>query len=232
MLHISPSPAWRDSSLAEHLLRFACLPSVTLHPSRVADLVPPAAHALLEQLKPNNPSWGRMHRHWSAALVQSLGLVPLNDLKDPALALALVPESLWSRVQLLGAAVLAGPRIRRTIARSQVQALKAQLGEQALAFARGRSAALHAGWDEALALDFDHLVPVSLAWGQALQARALEAATPAVSQRGRLRLPVAAVDMAASAQFSSIDPSQALALLRSLTEMADPAWLSSFHEIH
>ncbi|MCF8161244.1 MAG: Yop proteins translocation protein K [Polaromonas sp.] len=232
MLAVFPSSAWRDSALAEPLLRFACLPSVALHPSRVADLVPPTVHALLAQVTPDMPYWGRLHRHWSAALVQSLGLAPLSDVTDPALALALLPPPVWNQVQMLGAALLAGPRIRRTIARSQVQALQSQLGAPVLAFARGPATALHAGWDAALALDFDQLLPVSLAWGEALQARALEAATPAVAQRGRLRLPAAAIDMASSAQFSSIDPSQALALVRSLTEMTDPAWLSSFHAIH
>ncbi len=232
MLAMFPSAPWRDSSLAQPMLRFACLPSLGLHPSRVQAFAPPAAQGLLAQLIPETPSWARLHRHWSAALAQSLGLEPVNDLADPALALALSPQPLWNQVQLLGGAVLAGPRIRRTIARSQVQALQAQLGGQVLAFARGPAAALHTGWDASLALDFEQLLPVSLAWGEALQARALDAATPAVAQRGRLRLPASAIELAASTQFSAIAPSQALALLRSLTEMTDPAWLSSFLAIH
>ena len=232
MLDVFPSAAWHKSSLAEPLFRFSCLPSLALHPSRVAALVPPAAHALLAQLTPDMPSWGRMHRHWSAALVQSLGLAPVSDVKDPALALALLPPRVWNQVQSLGGAMLAGPRIRRTIARTQVQALQSQLGAPAFEFARGPAAALHAGWDAALALDFEQLAPVSLAWGEALQARALDAATPAVAQRGRLRLPSAAVDMAASSLFAQMAPSQALTLLCSLTERTDPAWLLSFRATH
>jgi type III secretion protein K len=232
MLDIFPSALWRDSSLAEPLFRFSCLPSLALHPSRVAGLIPASAQALLAHLTPDMPSWGRMHRHWSVALVQSLGLVPVNDVKDPALALALLPELIWNQVQCLGGAMLAGPRIRRTIARAQVHSLQAQLSVPVFEFARGPAATLHAGWDEALLLDFDQLVPLSLVWGEALQARALDAATPAVAQRGRLRLPLAAVDMAASPQFVQIAPPQALALLISLIERTDPAWLSSFRAIH
>lgn len=228
MLDRVPSAGWRSGSLMEPLLQFACLPSLALHPSRVAGLVSPAARAMLEQLTPDMPSWGRLHRHWSSELVTSLNLAPVSDTTDPALALALLPQPVWNQVQSLGGAMLAGPRIRRIIARTQVQELQSQLGAPAFAFACGPAAALHAGWDAALQLAFDQVAPVCFGWGDALQAHALDAATPAVAQRGRLRLPVDAVGMARSPQFAQMSPQKALQLLLSLIERIDPAWLLLF----
>ena len=232
MLTALPSTDWLGHDLAEPLFRFACLPSVGLHPSRLAGMAPPAARQMLEGLTPGTPAWGRLHRHWSAALVQSQRLAPLADVYEPTLALALLPDAGWHKLQQLGGVVLAGPRIRRTIARAQVQALHTELGAPELAFAHGAATGLHPGWDASLTWGLDDIVPACARWGAALQARAMDAASPAVAARGRLRLPEAALTDAAGPLFSALGAAAALQLALSLLQHTDPAWLSLFPATH
>ena len=232
MLTTLPSIDWHGQGLAEPLFRFACLPSLGLHPSRLAGMAPPAARQMLSAMTPDSPDWGRLHRHWSAALIESEGLAPLANLYEPALALALLPDAGWHTLQGLAGVMLAGPRIRRTIARAQVQALQAALGAPALAFAYGAATALHPGLEAALMLGIDEIGPSCTRWGAALQARALDAASPAVAARARLRLPESALSDAASPLFTALDAPAALRLALSLVQHTDPAWLSSFPATH
>ena len=232
MLTALPSTDWLGHGLAEPLFRFACLPSVGLHPSRLAGMAPPAARQMLEGLTPGTPAWGQLHRHWSAALIESEGLAPLADVYEPALALALLPDVGWHMLQQLGGVVLAGPRIRRTIARVQVQALQAALGAPALAFAHGAATGLHPGWDASLTWALDDIGPACARWGAALQARAMDAASPAVAARARLRLPDSALSDAAGPLFAAVDAPVALRLALSLVQHTDPAWLSLFPATH
>lgn len=228
MLATYPDAPWRGSDLSTHLLEFACLPSKTLHASRQQALLPAGGMALLSQLSPGTPAWRRLHRHWSAALTQTHRLPELTVQSDQSLALAMLPSPAWDTVQWLGGAVLAAPRIRRCIARGQVSILKDELGESVHSFAMGPSATLHRGWEDSLALSFDQIAPTCVRWGQALQARALQTASPAVAQRAFLRLPEAALADAGSAQFSLLEPPQALQLLLSLIERTQAQWFSLF----
>jgi type III secretion protein K len=228
MLATYPDAPWMSSDLSTHLLEFACLPSRTLHASRQQALLPAGGMALLSQLSPGTPAWRRLHRHWSVALTQAHRLPELTVQPDKSLVLAMLPTPAWDAIQWLGGAVLVAPRIRRCIAREQVSSLKEQLGEAAHSFAMGPSAILHGGWDESLALPLGQVAPTCLRWGQALQARAMQTASPAVAQRAFLRLPEAALKDADSAQFSRMASAQALQLLMSLIERTQAQWFSLF----
>ena len=231
MLATYPDARWMGGELAERLLAFACLPSRTLHVSRQQALIPGAGDVLLSQFIADTPAWSRLHRHWSAALTKLYCLPEMMPVPDEGLALAMLPSTIWDEVQLLGGVTLVGPRIRRCIVREQVKMLKEQLGDLSYGFAVGPAAQLHAGWDQSMTLAIEHIAPTSLRWGQALQARALQATSPAVAQRGFLRLPEGALQDANGPLFAGIEPAQALQLTLSLIQRTDPQWLSLFPSI-
>jgi hypothetical protein len=60
----------------------------------------------------------------------------------------------------------------------------------------------------------------------------MDAASPAVAARGRLRLPEAALTDAAGPLFSALGAAAALQLALSLLQHTDPAWLSLFPATH
>jgi type III secretion protein K len=221
-----PSILWQHP-LAEALLRFDRLPSLLLHPSRLASLFPAAAQALLGTAEPQSAAWRSWHRHGSSALARELALQPVVDLAEPGLPLALLGTEAWDALLLLAGATLAGPQLRRVIAREQVQAARAQLGA-AFDFVRSAEAlALYPGKPGGAALAFDQLESSCRQAGALLLARAFDAASTAVAARGRLRLPQGAVE-AAGATLGHVAPAEALQLSYSLIERIDPAWLSSF----
>jgi len=213
--------------LAEALLRFDGLPSLLLHPSRLAALFPAATQALLGAAAPESVAWRRWHRHGSATLARYLVLPPVAGLGDAGLPLALWPAAAWEPLQLLAGATLAGPRLRRVITREQVETVRTQLGAAFDAVRTPEAAALHPGWPAAQRLAPERAGTECAYWGGLLLARAFDAAAPAVAARGRLRLPQDAVDGAAQA-LEGLPPVQALQLSYSLIERIDPVWLSSF----
>lgn len=220
--------AWLTHPQAAALLRFDHLPSLWMHPSRRAALLPGMDGDLLEAPPGGSRAHARLHGHGSRALQDTLGLQPLDDPRDASLCLATLPEPAWARLAQYGGAVLAAPRLQRVIARAQLEALGQALGPQALAFARTRAAALHPGLKAATGLPAQGLAATCLAWGHALLARALEATPTAVARRGQLRLSQDAVD-AAPLLLAELGPAQALALCLSLIEKTEPSWHSSFH---
>lgn len=229
MSAVQISPGWLQHPLAEALLRFDRLPSLWLHPSRLGSLFPAAARALLDAAAPGSAAWRRWHRHGSSALARELALAPVGGFGEAGLPLALLPTVHWDALLPLAGATLAGPQLRRVIAREPVQALRAQLGS-AFDFVRTPEAvALYPGRSGAAAppLALERAAAECTQGGALLLARAFDAAAPAVAARGRLRLPQGAVEAAAQA-LSSLAPAQALQLSYSLVERIDPAWLSSF----
>ena len=219
--------AWLSHPQAAALMRFDRLPSLWLHASRRAALLPGMAGALADAAPEGSRAHARLHMQGSRALQDALGLGTLDDPREASLCLATLPEPAWVQLAQHGGATLAAPRLRRVIARAQLEALAGTLGPQALEFARGRAAGLHPGLKAATALPAQGLAATCLAWGRALLARALEAAPAAVARRGQLRLPQDAVD-AAPLTLAELGPPQALALCLSLIEKTEPSWHSSF----
>lgn len=218
------APIWSlPAPQASALLAFELLPSLGLHPTQQARLLPlAAARAHGERLE----SW---HRHWSAALRARCGLEALTDLADPALPFAALPATAFDRLAWLTGAALAGRRLRLCIARADVDLVRREIGDEALDFARYRGPALQSGMllDEEASLEA--IGESVYALGVATLTRLFSSASPAVGGRGLLRLPVPAPEGMASL---SLDADASLQLLRAVLAHIDPTWLSSFPVAH
>ncbi|HSV44832.1 MAG TPA: SctK family type III secretion system sorting platform protein, partial [Ramlibacter sp.] len=165
--------------LAGDWLRFNFLPSLLLHPSRAGDWA-----ALAGQAQPP----ASLHRHWSAALARSAGLEPVAGLDAPGLALAMLPAAGFAQLLRWCGLVLCAPAIRRVIERAPLAALRAQIGEQALAFARAGAAAVHPGLAPARGWAPAQAAAECDRQGGGLLYNALQQAPAPVARRGQLRL--------------------------------------------
>jgi len=203
--------------LAGPFLAFCLLPSLSLHATQAAAWVPAT---VLEQAT-RLPT---LHRHWSAAMIRAGEFEPVPSLDDPALPLAMLPAERFDRFALVAGAMLAGQFIRRCIARADVEALQTQLGDAVLDFTRRRAAAIHPGLDS-LAWRSDAIAEDTAALGNTLIGSAFDAASPAVRQRGLLRLPVATPQHARELPLS---PAESLRISLSLLQEIEPEWLSLF----
>lgn len=215
MVATAATRAWLSHPQAGALARFNVLPSLFIHPLRIAGW------------PPGNDVPLAVHRHWSAALLKAEALEPVLSLDEPALRLALLPQETFMQLMLLCGIRLNAMHVRRAIARTDVDLLRDQLGDEGLAAARTRSAPGMAGtpstpdWTPARARELCEL------WGAGLLARAFDGASPALLRRVALRLPEAA--NAIQAQLAAVmQPSDALALASDCLNTLDPAWLSSF----
>lgn len=195
------------------------MPSLSLHATQATALVPETVLAQTAGL----PS---LHRHWSAEL--SGKLEPVLGLDDPILPLAMLPAERFDTLLLYAGALLAGQPIRRCITRALVQAMQAELGDGVLNFTRNRAAAIHAGLDD-LAWRTEAIGADTLALGQVMLAQAFLTATPAVRQRGLLRLPIAA---SSHAQALALSPAESLRISLALLQEIEPEWLSLFPITH
>lgn len=218
--------------MAENLIRFNALPSLDLHASRLAELMPLGMPSEI-----NSSLW---HRHCSAILLQSLDSQPVLALDDPALPLAMLPAPVFERLTLWSGVLLLAPWIQRTIARAHVLELNSQLGSQAVDFALNTAPGLLKP-SNPLQADFLFAVDQSrsqaLQFGSALLSAAFATAPPGIAQRGLLRLPADVQDIRAKIATTATtaalkNDAQALLLARSMTHLLEPAWLSSFPTLH
>lgn len=216
MASTAASHAWLLHPLAGALVRFNVLPSLFIHPLRAAAW--PAAGPL--------PS--AVHQHWSAALLRHESLEPVLSLDEPALSVALLPQELFTALTLHCGIRLNALHVRRAIARTEVEQLRAQLGDDGLAAARTRSAGSMAGLPSAPDWDAARARELCEAWGAGLLARAFDGASPALARRAALRLPHAAAPVRARLAGAGLQPGDALALAHEHLHSLDPAWLSFF----
>ena len=210
----------KRASLTGPLLAFCLLPSLSLHPSQFERFIPAPVYAHADELP-------ALHRLWSAALIEQAALEPLATFDDAALPLAMLPADRLAQWLSLAGVTLAGQRIRRCIVRSEVELLRAQLGDAVLDFARRRAPAFYAGLPDETACSWSLSAAAehAAALGEALFARAFGGATRPVAQRALLRLPTDAVQRAAALPLAA---DAALRLSLSLLQELDPVWLSSF----
>ena len=164
---------------------------------------------------------------WSQQLSDAQGKLNVLNLVDGQ---RISPT--WLRVFEKLFEVMQVPPEQLAVLSFQLLQAQAALGAPALAFAHGAATGLHPGWDASLTWGLDDIVPACARWGAALQARAMDAASPAVAARGRLRLPEAALTDAAGPLFSALGAAAALQLALSLLQHTDPAWLSLFPATH
>lgn len=206
---------------AEAWLRFNLLPSQWLHASRREALLPPAFRELL-------PVPGDvLHRHWSGLLLKQLDVPAVASTDEPALPLCLAPQVLFDALVLhAGLLPLAGA-VRRLISRDEVALVAAQVGPQALAFAREAAGRIRSG---EVCAEFTpaQCLPQAVRLGHALLSLAFDTASPALAARARLRLPADAAT--GRSELTSDISTGPAALNASLAVVAylDPAWLSSF----
>lgn len=205
--------------LAQPFLVFCLLPSLGLHATQAAALVP---ETVLEQAT----GLPTLHRHWSAELGSTLE--PVLGLDDPVLPLAMLPAERFDSLALYAGAVLAGQPIRRCIARADVQAMRAELGDAILNFTRNRAAAIHKGLDD-LAWRTEAIGADTLALGHVMLAHVFLTATPAIRQRGLLRLPISAPS---HAQALPLSQAESLRISLALLQEVEPEWLSLFPSPH
>ena len=210
--------------MAHSLLLFNALPSRLLHASRWAALLPFG--------QPPEISATQWSRHCSALLLPTLDREPVLRLDHPALPLAMLPEPAFSQLLLWCGTLLLAPSIARVISRIQVQELDQQLGADAVNFALYQAPVLlkipfesQAGF----AFSASQSREKAQALGAALLASAFTSAPSGIAQRGLLRLPAEGTFNTMALPSSAFHhPSEALKVARSITDLLEPQWLSSF----
>jgi hypothetical protein len=212
--------AWMAHPLAGLLLRFNLEPAWLFHPSRQSEWQTESEQAL--------PRGASLARHMSGALLRQLGLARVDGLDDPALPLFMAQAPLFERLTLCCGLVVLGPSLRRVIARAEVLALQAQLGEAGLHFARTAVRLWDAPVPAAVEPASSAVYEQALGAGAAVLWLAAVSAAEPVRQRAHLRLPLDAQDAVVELPHPLERPANALALARSVLAELDPAWLSSF----
>ena len=214
--------------MARDLLLFNALPSRLLHASRWAALMPFG--------RPAEVSEQQWDRHCSALLLPDLDSEPVLSLSHPALPLAMLPEPVFNQLVLWCGSLLLAPSIRRVISRVDVLEMGQQLGEEAVDFALLKA-------PELLKISFENQANFAFSAGQsrdkalslgaALMAAAFTTAPPGIAQRGLLRLPADDVFNTMPLLTAILqNKGQALAVVRSVTDLLEPQWLSSFPTQH
>jgi hypothetical protein len=227
MSHAAAS--WLNHPRAEALLRFNFLPSMLVHPSRLAQRLP-AAFASMSG--PGAAAIGQpiLHRHWSATLRREMSLGTVDSLEDAVLPLAMLDRAAFELLTLwCGIAVLA-PAIRRVIMKDEVAALASEFGEAGLSFARHQAPAQPLGAQVQLTAGAAGNQARRL--GESLMSVAFEAASAEVGSRARLRLSPEAGQARGELPPAWGQAPVALTVCRRALEILDNPWLSSFPARH
>ena len=230
----TPAAAAFDLPWAAALHCFNFLPSRLLHPSWQPRFDLGGALAVLAESCPAPI----LHRHWSAHILQRLGLAqqPVLDPSAPGLLAAILPAPEFEHLLQLGGAVLAGPLVRHAIRRDDCRVLEQALGPALLGFARQQARRLHPGVELVLEGGLADLAEGLSELGAGLLLQALHAADDALFERLRLRLPVTLTDGATPAPLAlaarQLEPAVALRLILRLVKEIDPAWSHSSPTLH
>ena len=207
------------------MAEFNFLPSRTLHVSRYETYASPAmVHAVQSQ-----PAWcAAWHRRWSASILRELSIEAVTQTRYPALMLGLLSPRALARLAGRVGVVLAGLPVRRAIAGARVRALREQLGEDLLTFARR-----HQHLVDAAAVSFESLESVSgtLISLQSLGYRTIltsvSQSPPGILKRIELKLPRDTQD-----GVCPIGTPQAWQLCSSILNDMEAAWCSFFPVHH
>jgi type III secretion protein K len=189
---------------AHALLVFNQLPSRSLHPSRIPAVVQ-AALARLQGVPAALDAW---HRHWSAQILRERELTdrPVPSVARPELTLALLSSAdLCLLAQRIGT-VLCAPRLRATIAGSEVRAVADALSPDLLQLARVDAAGIHPGLADSRRWDLARTFESIDVLGRGALLAALRPAGQALALRAELKLPDSPV------RDAPLAPADALAL--------------------
>lgn len=228
---------WIDRPLAVAFLRFNLQVADLQHPSRDApwregedpEVRSGAAGALVPEIR------SRLARHTSLEMLGGLdpkqAVVP--DFNDPALPVFMASEACFERLIVACGLVVLGPGIRRIITRDELQALRAELSREELAFARGRASELvHHIERPGVMVSLGRVRLQATELGQQVLYIATSQATPPVACRARLRLPADLRHESLQDPLSQLEAASALGLARSALHEVDPEWLSLFPVCH
>jgi len=164
---------------------FNCRPQFWLH-SAVTEELP---HAVVVRALAGAAHGGS---HLAAWLSKTLGLGAQEavwDFQEPRRRLALLsPESLLKLARFAGAA-LCWPRLSSVIGRTEIQEIKAAIGEDAYSFALRRARLLVAQKDALVPQSGEPLMPQVIEAGWSLVATAASDDADSVQQRLMLKLP-------------------------------------------
>lgn len=230
-----PAFASASPTLWAQLLAFQLLPSRQLHPART-----PAWQDELQALGPlaDQPALQRLlHQRWSAGLLVSWGsaAAPVPDLSHPAWVLALLPPELLNRLVRRAGLLLLGAELRRTVLRTQVLAMHAAFGVDALHWVRHQAFDVHPGLTDGHQWLTEHTPAhyqrAADALGTGLLAQSWQDAPADLQHHADCRLPPEA-DRPGVRTASGLDAAQARALCLQLLASLESTWLSSFPATH
>jgi hypothetical protein len=199
-----------QGELVRALAEFNQDPAAYLHETRRADFFPAGAREELWE-------YPLSRRHLSRHILERIGGELCLDAKRPEWAVALLDSRGLDRLARHVAGALVGPRVRRSLSRSEVLRWRDWLEADALDFALTRAGLLpfhaqaDAGAGTALDLGRAWIVAASRRWHDA------------ISRRFLLKLP--AGDLA---QADAVDGALAARLVSSVLSIVEPRWCSSF----
>jgi hypothetical protein len=217
---------WLGQAVAEHVLKLSLFPSLGLHSTQAAALLPPLMQVCFEDIQ--SPVSARliraevMHRHISRWLLNSQQLSPILDISDPALPLAALPVSVFQKLVLYIGLGMLSHSLRQSISREEVGLLRQVLGVSAMDF----SLRCEVQDIKSVPVDFTRLPEQATQIGSVVLANIFERSSDAVGKRGLLRLPA---QLDAAPIQSDL---QSFSLAISALNFIDPEWLSSFPSIH
>lgn len=218
-------------------------PAPWVHASHWPQVLPPEMKVLLDEDTPEllrRAAWCQAN----ACVLSHFELTPLEDADDPCLMAALLPLPAWDRWILHCGLLALGPQARRVIAGQDVQALRAQWGDEGLQFARRQGQAEAAKSESQLASEVEAGDEVTAALmpeeaqaqatqlGQAIVNSASAQASEPVASRLRLRLPVEAGVGAIYLSPLWTESARAWRKARAVLQEIDPSWCSLFPAPH
>lgn len=222
-----------EPALHESWISLNLAPAAWVHASHWPQVLPPQVQALLEEDTPaplRRAAWCQAN----ACVLSHFALTPVEDEGDPCLPAALLPLPAWERWVLHCGLLALGPQVRRIIAGQDVQALRAQWGDEGLQFARRQGAAQAARKEPeaadpvSAALMPDEAQAQATQLGQAIVHSASAHAGEPVARRLRLRLPVDAGVGAVYLSSLWTESARAWQAAREVLQEIDPSWCSLF----
>lgn len=220
---------WLERPLAGAFLGFNLLPAGLMHASWEQEPTAACAPDVRNDLWPGGRR--RRTRHASMAILRGFpkDQALVDGFADPTLPVFMASQEGFDRLAMFCGLVLLIPSIRRIITRDELQALRAELSESELQFARGGGARwVPADLDPPLMVSIGHVHQQARDLGDEVLLFAIEQALPPVACRARLRLPVNLSTESPRLPPVLRDGGKALALARGVLQELDPEWLALF----
>lgn|GEM_PF-6630072 len=209
---------------SKQMLEFNFLPSYTLHSSRVSDYM--CGHMDSEfQLLPN---WNAaFHRKCSQTILKTFGLCGVTDKNKGDLAIALLQGSkLDSLAQCVGVSIVA-PALIMSISGESVREYQHRFGGPLMSYIRRNGLRYVSEFSLSNASEIPENLEKLKVIGYCTLLSSLQVADASITKRFELKLPSGVTETA-----SPVSSQQAWKLCTAILKDTEPAWYSSFLEIH